>query len=109
MFLSGMVGTTQIGTEKKFKITVASTGLSLATLPPTSAIAGAFVKFSCNEGNTMPGISAPTCLVPYTGSGESQPFSDRAATRVTWYYFVMPAEDVTISERRWRHDSYWQS
>ena len=85
------------GGQKKFKITVASTGLSLATLPPTSAIAGAFVKFSCNEGSTTPGISAPTCLVPYTSSGTSQPFSDRAATRVNWYYLVMPAEDVTIS------------
>lgn len=97
MFLSGMVGTASSGTEKKYKITVASTGLSLATLPPTSAIAGAFMKFSCNEGSDTPGISAPTCLVPYTRSGASQPFSDRAATHVNWYYFVMPAEDVTIS------------
>lgn len=97
MFLSGMVGTTQIETEKKFKITVASTDLSLATPPPATATAGAFVKFSCNEGSSTPGIGSPTCSVPYTESGVSQPFSDRAAIRVNWYYFVMPAEDVTIS------------
>lgn len=91
MFLSGMVGTASGGTEKKYKIT---SNLSVLTGVLDSASPGDFVSMATGTSSfTIRGDSSGN-EVPKL-SGEISTYA--APDAVFYFYFVMPAEDVTIS------------
>ena len=90
MFLSGMVGTASGGSEKKYKVTTAKTwvGLTDSEFSP-----GAFVDFSVEGSSSVTVLASSGVTIPYmTGL-----ISAYVPDDVKRYYFVMPAEDVTIS------------
>ena len=90
MFLSGMVGTASGGSEKKYKVTSSKTWVGLAD---SEFSPGAFVNFA---------VEGSSSVTVRTVSGETIPYmagliSTYVPDSTDWYYFVMPAEDVTIS------------
>lgn len=86
MFLSGMVGTASGGSEKKYKITTADSSYDILD----EASPGAIVYV---------GAEGPSMVVK-TSNGLSIPWLNALSTTRaagSMLYFVMPAEDVTIS------------
>ena len=87
MFLSGMVGTASGGSEKKYKITdnsgcssvqnIASPGESVNVISDNSSI-----NIKGKSGNWIPYRTGASLTRVATGQH---------------FYFIMPAEDVTIS------------
>lgn len=90
MFLSGMVGTASSGTEKKYKVTSSKTWVGLAD---SEFSPGAFVDFSIESSNSVTVRTVSGETIPYMAGLISAYVPDS----IDWYYFVMPAEDVTIS------------
>ena len=90
MFLSGMVGTAQGCSEKKYKVTTSGiwVGLTDSEFSP-----GAFVNFAVEGSSSVTVLSASGVTIPYRAGLISVYVPDD----VERYYFVMPAEDVTIS------------
>ena len=96
MFLSGMVGTAQGGSEKKYKITSESNyyGMVRNEYSP-----GEFVGLSSSDKSTESSEnvgttqSGKTVVAVHSSKIDGIQFP---ATGRSFMYFVMPAEDVTI-------------
>lgn len=82
------------GGQKKYRITIDVDGITNAVAVADSAYPGAFVKmrtaYSVRIRTDSSGI-----IVPFTRENPSG-VSTRAPSIAADFYFVMPAEDVTI-------------
>lgn len=97
MFLSGMVGTASGGTEKKYKITNNRTGDGIVY--PEYAAPGEYVQQT--GVNYLPKITGSSGITIPAGTVSKSYFTGiatiAAGEKGEVVFFVMPAEDVTIS------------
>ena len=97
MFLSGMVGTASGGVEKKYKITNNRTGDGIVY--PEYAAPGEYVRQT--GVGTLPHITGSSGIKIPVGTVSESYFTGIATIAVgekgEATFFVMPAEDVTIS------------
>lgn len=83
------------GGQKKYRITTDVDGITNVVTVADSAYPGAFVKMHL-AGSVRIRTDSSGIIVPFT-KGNPSGVSTRAAPIAADFYFVMPAEDVTIS------------
>lgn len=83
------------GGQKKYRITTDVDGITNVVTVADSAYPGAFVKMKM-AGYVGIRTDSSGIIVPYT-RGNPSGVSTRAAPIAEDFYFVMPADDVTIS------------
>jgi|GEM_PF-1876913 len=83
------------GGQKKYRITIDVDGITNVVTVADSAYPGAFVKMRM-AGYASIRTDSSGIIVPFT-RGNPSGVSTRAAPIAADFYFVMPAEDVTIS------------
>lgn len=97
MFLSGMVGTASGGSEKKYKITNNRSGDGIVY--PEYAAPGKYVQQT--GVRTLPNITGSSGIAIPVGTVSESYFTGietiAAGEKGQVVFFVMPAEDVTIS------------
>lgn len=92
MFLSGMVGTASGGSEKKYKITNNRSGDGIVY--PEYAAPGEYVR---QKGSGIQPVVTRSSGIPIPTALMSKNTTRAAAGKDQVIYFIMPAENVTIS------------